>query len=66
MHQADDELLPARKMRARYSTTDRTILRWEREGVLPPPIKIRGRKYWARSDLERLEREGMGRKEQTA
>ena len=66
MAQSEDELLPARKMRARYSTTDRTILRWEREGVLPPPIKIRGRKYWSKTVLERLEREGMAARKPAA
>jgi hypothetical protein len=52
MHQADDELLPTRKLRARYSKTDRTILRWERCG----------RKHWRLSDLERAERAGMDKR----
>jgi hypothetical protein len=59
---ANDELLPTRKVRARYSTTDRTILRWERDGVLPPPVWVNGRKYWRVSTLEQLEREGMGKR----
>jgi hypothetical protein len=62
MHQADDELLPTRKLRARYSKTDRTILRWERDGVLPPAVKICGRKHWRLSDLERAERAGMDKR----
>jgi hypothetical protein len=61
MPSVNDELLPTRKMRARYHTTDRTILRWERDGVLPPAVWINGRKHWRLSELERLERAGMGR-----
>jgi hypothetical protein len=62
MHRDDEQLLPTRKLRARYSTTDRTILRWEQAGVLPPAIKICGRKHWRLSDLERAERAGMGKR----
>jgi hypothetical protein len=62
MSSADDPFLPTRKLRARYSTTDRTILRWEQAGVLPPAIKICGRKHWRLSDLERAERAGMGKR----
>ena len=59
----DDELLPTRKVRARYHTTDRTLLRWERDGVLPPPVWICGRKHWRLSELERAERAGMGKRD---
>jgi hypothetical protein len=55
-----DELLPTRQLRARYHTTDRTILRWERAGVLPPAVWIAGRKHWRLSELEQAERAGMG------
>jgi hypothetical protein len=61
MQKAEDEFLPTRKVRARYHTTDRTILRWERDGVLPPAVKINGRKHWRLSELERAERAGMGK-----
>jgi hypothetical protein len=60
MSEADERLLPTRAVRARYNKTDRSILRWERTGVLPPPVWINGRKFWRLSDLERLEREGFG------
>jgi DNA-binding transcriptional MerR regulator len=60
MQKVEDELLPTRKVRARYHKTDRTILRWERDGILPPPVWINGRKHWRLSDLERLERERVG------
>jgi hypothetical protein len=66
MQKIEDELLPTRKVRARYHTTDRTILRWERDGVLPPAVKINGRKHWYLSALEQAEREGMGRREENA
>ena len=59
MSQADERLLPTRAVRERYNKTDRSILRWERTGVLPPPVWINGRKFWRLSDLERLEREGF-------
>jgi hypothetical protein len=60
MSHVNDELLPTRKLRLRYSTSDRNLLRWERAGVLPAPIWINGRKYWRLSDLEYAERAGMG------
>ena len=63
MQKVEDELLlPTRKVRARYSTTDRTILRWERDGLLPPAVKINGRKHWRLSELEAAERAGMGKR----
>jgi hypothetical protein len=62
MPSADDPFLPTRKLRARYSKTDRTIRRWERDGVLPPAIKICGRKHWRLSDLERAERNVMDKR----
>jgi predicted site-specific integrase-resolvase len=61
MPQADERLLSTRKLRERYGVTDRTILRWERAGILPDPTWIRKRKHWRLSELERAERAGMGR-----
>lgn len=61
MLKVEDELLPTRKVRARYNKTDRTLLRWERSGVLPPAVWINGRKHWRLSELERAERAGMGK-----
>lgn len=60
MQNIEDELLPMRRVRARYNKTDRTNLRWQRDKVLPPPVWIGKRKYWRLSDLERLERESVG------
>jgi hypothetical protein len=62
VQKVEDELLPTRKVRARYNTTDRTILRWERDKILPPPVWINGRKHWRLSELEAAERANMGRK----
>ena len=46
MQNIEDELLPMRRVRARYNKTDRTNLRWQRDKVLPPPVWIGKRKYW--------------------
>jgi hypothetical protein len=35
----------------RFSIHPRTIPRWVENGILPPPIKIRGRCYWP-ADVE--------------
>jgi hypothetical protein len=59
----DPEYLPTRKVRVRYGgKSEKTIARWIQRGVLPPPTLINGRRYWLRTELERHEREGMGRK----
>ena len=60
MQKVEDEFLPTREVRARYHKTERTILRWERDGVLPPAVWINGRKHWRLSALEQAERDGMG------
>jgi DNA-binding transcriptional MerR regulator len=53
--------LPARALCERYSVSDRTLDRWTEAGVLPPPMYIRGRRYWDLEQLERLERERMAK-----
>lgn len=48
---SDDVLDPARAVReACGNVSDMTLYRWIRSGVLPPPIVIRGRRYWKRSE----------------
>ncbi len=32
--------------------TRRTVYRWIEEGLLPPPVKIRGRLAWRRDELD--------------
>jgi DNA-binding transcriptional MerR regulator len=53
--------LPARALCERYCVSDRTLDRWTEAGVLPPPMYIRGRRYWDLEQLERLERERMAK-----
>jgi DNA-binding transcriptional MerR regulator len=56
-------LLPIRAMCARYGdVADRTIDRWTAAGILPPPLVINHRRYWDEEELERREREGIGRR----
>jgi DNA-binding transcriptional MerR regulator len=56
---SDETLLSTRKLKQRYSVTDRTILRWEQRGVLPAATWIAKHKYWRLSDIERIERENL-------
>jgi hypothetical protein len=35
-----------RKIAERYNVSTRTIDRWSENGILPEPVRIRGRKYW--------------------
>lgn len=50
---AIDQLLPAAAVRKELGGISAvTLWRWETKGVLPPPLKIEGRKYWRRSAIE--------------
>ncbi len=53
----DRMLLPTRLVRERYSITDRTVDRWLESGILPPPVRINGLRYWRQHELEARERE---------
>jgi DNA-binding transcriptional MerR regulator len=57
--QPDSRRLAIRKVRERYDVCGRTIDRWLEKGILPPPIFVRGRRYWELSALEQAERAGM-------
>ena len=49
--------LPAGQVRSRYGVSDMAIWRWlhnERLGF-PRPIRINGRRFWKRTDLESWE-----------
>ena len=47
----------------RYDRTPRTINRWKREKILPPPDgAINGRDYWYPETIEANERERFGAK----
>jgi len=38
--------IPTRKMAEQNSVSVRTIERWTDAGILPPPMRINGRKFW--------------------
>ena len=48
---------PTRKVAERYSTSTRTIERWEIDPTLnfPKPIKIKRRKYWYEDELDEFD-----------
>ncbi len=53
-----DTLVASTDVRREFGNiTDVTLWRWERDGVIPPALRIRGRKFWRRSTLERLKAE---------
>jgi DNA-binding transcriptional MerR regulator len=58
--------LTTRALQERYSVTDRTIDRWLAAGILPPPMRINGRKYWDEKEIEERERERMAPREPSA
>jgi len=39
-------LVTARKIAEANSVSVRTIERWTEDGILPPPVRINGRKFW--------------------
>lgn len=50
-----DPLIPSCNVRLELGGISYTTLwRWERDDVLPPPVRIRGRKYWRRSTIRNL------------
>jgi len=54
-----DRLLSARAVRELCgNVSDMSLWRWVRAGILPPPTKIRGRKFWPESVVQRLVTEG--------
>jgi hypothetical protein len=61
----DEKLLPTRAVMRRYDIVDRTVARWIEAGILPEPIRIRGRKYWPESALVKLERSSVKRASST-
>jgi hypothetical protein len=51
-------LLPTRLVAERYSVHLRSVARWVRGGILPPPSAvINGRNYWDLAVLEKADRE---------
>jgi DNA-binding transcriptional MerR regulator len=52
-----DRMLPTRSVCERYNISDRTVDRWLESGILPPPVRINGLRYWRQRELEQRERE---------
>lgn len=50
----DPGLLLAEELAAALRTNPRRLTQWEREGRIPPAIRIGRRRLWRRSDLELL------------
>lgn len=48
---------PSARVRQRYNISDMTLWRWERDPKLafPQPLRINGRRYWRRADIEAFE-----------
>jgi hypothetical protein len=40
---------------ARHKVSIRTIERWVEAGILPQPLRIRGRKFWPSGTMARLD-----------
>ena len=45
-------LIPATRVRADFSISSMSEWRWRKAGLLPEPVKIRGRAYYRRDELE--------------
>jgi len=66
MHHSEDQIelkkpmLRASHLARRYRVDPRTITRWQKSGVLPPPdLRINGLPYWNESTIETNERERL-------
>ena len=55
-NQQGGALLPARKLAERYDICTKTVDRWVETGILPDPVRIRGRKYWPADTEPRRDR----------
>lgn len=50
-----DPLIPASKVRKDLGdVSDVTLWRWEKSGVIPPPVRINDRKYWRQSVVQKI------------
>lgn len=50
------EWLPAAAVRREFGVSRTTEWRWSRDGILPEPARIAGRRYYARSAIDDLKR----------
>lgn len=49
-----DPLVPAREVSKELGKSSVTLWRMERDGILPRAHRIRGRKSWLRSEIDKL------------
>jgi hypothetical protein len=49
------ELDRTKTLAERHQVCIRTIERWTEAGLLPQPLRIRGRKFWPRGTLAKLD-----------
>ena len=49
------ELDRTKTLAERHQVCIRTIERWTEAGLLPPPLRIRGRKFWPRGTVAKLD-----------
>lgn len=55
MGKNEEHLIDAAAVRAEFGgKSPITIRRWVVQGILPPPVKINGRNYWRRSEVNAL------------
>ena len=61
VQQETDPLIPAVKVRLELGgISDVTLWRWEKNGVIPPAVKINKRKYWRSSVIQGLKGPAAG------
>jgi hypothetical protein len=59
--QTQSEIFWRPDLAVRYNRSNRTIMRWEKSGKLPPPIRMpNGRPAWKRPVIEAHERGLVG------
>jgi len=52
MNTATSFLIPAPVVRANFGISSMSEWRWRKAGLLPEPVRIRGRCYYRRDELE--------------
>jgi len=53
------KLVTTRRLCERYDVVPRTIDRWLAAGILPPPMRINGLRYWSEDEIERRDQERL-------
>ena len=55
---SDRRFFPKRAVARRYGVTTRTVDRWKKQKVIPPPdLTINNRQFWDEATLDRNDRE---------